>query len=72
MTQVLGKESSTTLFCMQDLSANYRTVGRYDEAVQLSKEIVRLRKSHFGAYNPYTLEAMVNLAASYGRKGQHQ
>jgi Tetratricopeptide repeat len=54
---VLGLEHPDTLTSMGNLALTYKNKGRWDEALELLRECVTMRRKVLGANHPYTLSS---------------
>jgi eukaryotic-like serine/threonine-protein kinase len=66
-----GPDDPDTLRSMHGLALSYYDLGRYDEAVKLNEETLRLRREKLGPDHRDTLKVMSNLANSYHAVGRH-
>ena len=55
---------------MINLASAYYANGRWDEALKLQEEVLRLSRKVNGPEHPATLDAMSNLAISYAGTGR--
>jgi hypothetical protein len=62
---VLGPEHPDTLQSRNNLAIGYRALGRYEEAVALDEETLKLRERVLGPEHPDTLQSRGNLASGY-------
>jgi hypothetical protein len=66
--RTLDEEHLDTLASMHNLALNYSKVGRRQEGLQLSKEVMKADKRTLGEKHPDTLASMHALAFSYGEE----
>ena len=55
---------------MNNLAVSYCSLGRMEEAAQLHKETLEIRKRALGPEHPDTLQSMNGLASSYRSLGR--
>ncbi|PID53182.1 MAG: hypothetical protein CSB46_09575 [Micrococcales bacterium] len=70
--RVLGAEHPDTLISRGNLAADYRAVGRHQDALTLNEETLTLFERVLGAEHPSTLTSRNNLALDYSAVGRHQ
>jgi tetratricopeptide (TPR) repeat protein len=67
-----GVEDNDVLGFSNSLANGYRTLGRYQEAVELDEETLRVRERALGPEHPDTLQSRNNLASDYRELGRYQ
>ena len=68
-TKEKGKDDIGNLPLLEKLGRIQYKLSNVAEALKISKEIVRLSKIHYGAYEERTIRALVNLASVLHKKG---
>jgi hypothetical protein len=65
-----GKDDAGNIPLLEKLGRIQYKLSNLPEALKMSKEIVRLAKIHYGAYEDRTVRTLVNLASVLHRMGQ--
>ncbi|KAJ5977286.1 hypothetical protein N7501_000628 [Penicillium viridicatum] len=67
---MFGLDSEQTLDSSEMLAGAYRLEGQWEEAEQLSLQVMETRKAKLGADHPSTLASMANLALTFWNQGR--
>jgi eukaryotic-like serine/threonine-protein kinase len=70
LTANLGADHAETLMCMNYLARSYLDAGKFDQALPLGQETLKLRRAKLGADHPDTLTSMGHLAWGYRLVGK--
>ena len=62
---VLGPEYPSTLTNMANLASTYWNQGRWEEAEELSMQVIETRKKVLGLEHPFMLTSISNLAHTW-------
>ena len=72
IAKVLDAGATVTISAMNNLASAYAAGGRKERGLELSEEVLRLRRKVLGPKHPDTLKAMQNLAISYQEAGRRE
>ena len=67
---MLGRDHPLTLIAMNHLARAYSEADRFDDALKLFRDVLRLTTETLGPDHPDTLRDMVNLGAAYRDVGR--
>ncbi|MFQ6030676.1 MAG: tetratricopeptide repeat protein, partial [Dehalococcoidia bacterium] len=70
--EIAGVDNTTALNFANNLADAYHAVGRYEEAIALNQETLKIREQVQGPEHPDTLSSRNNLAAAYHAIGHYE